>query len=266
VCAIVGLDRLTWLLPASAAIVTVACGVVTNFATDHGAGPLAWVMLAVIAVIASVMAVLIYRKEHGDHAGSMSRSADSRSPTVVGISIAAIVCSVGVVIVSVIAGGGDNLRGGGGNLNNLRVIQEVESYELVSSSAFCPTGDKVDLDTAKSGHGGQPQLGEFLGKCETDGGLAELILEDDRIHTPNGQSLLLPMEHGTVVDDAQCPAVVRQDTSYFISSVSLRDLQAGDYLCVTTDQGNIARVRFDGVDLSFGGKARVVVSYTAWRE
>jgi hypothetical protein len=60
--------------------------------------------------------------------------------------------------------------------NSSQVIKKIESYRLVPADEptienFCPTRDKIDLDSGQPGYGGQVQLGDHLETCRTEGGL-----------------------------------------------------------------------------------------------
>jgi hypothetical protein len=142
-----------------------------------------------------------------------------------------------------------------------RVIQNVSSYKLISSSDFCPTGDKVDLDTARSGYGGQPQLGDFMEECRVEGGLAELILEQDELHTPKNSPLLYLLGAAGTNDQGTCRDALRQ-SERLRSRVSLSELNVGDHMCVKTDQGSVSQVSITSVTRSV--EAEMLIQFTTW--
>jgi hypothetical protein len=142
-----------------------------------------------------------------------------------------------------------------------RVVQNVASYLLVSASGLCPTSDKIDLDTAHSGYGGQPQVGDILEECRVEGGLAELILERDEIHTPKNSQLLYLLDANKAVDQEICRAAVRQ-VERLKSRISLSELHIGDHLCVMTDRQNFAQVTI--VNLVRGIEAEMTIRFTTW--
>jgi hypothetical protein len=142
-----------------------------------------------------------------------------------------------------------------------RSIQEVSSYTLTSSSGFCPTEDKIDLDTAHSGYGGQAQIGDYIDQCRIEGGLAELVLEDDSIHTPDHSRLLfLPMSDDVLGHD-ECRVALRA-TEQLRSAVLLADLNVGNQLCVRTDEGNIAHLTI--LDMAMSSMSELTIEFTTW--
>ncbi|MGW5054582.1 hypothetical protein [Actinokineospora sp. NPDC004072] len=126
------------------------------------------------------------------------------------------------------------------------VVVAATAFRLVpSSDPTTNNTDKVDLDTGCPGWG-PTRIRVGPSRC---GELADLILEDDKIHTP-GYAPLISRPAGAGCDDRTAAAV---------AAVAVTDLRPGAVLCVRTDKGNTADVRVDEV-----GPA-VVISFQTWR-
>jgi hypothetical protein len=98
--------------------------------------------------------------------------------------------------------------------------------------------DKLDIDTGEPGHGSQVQIPGN----ENPGGLAELILEPERLHTPDDEPRYLRVPDGTAVDPAACEARIASDADGMVGTIELTELAQGHTLCVRTDEGLTAVV------------------------
>ena len=154
-------------------------------------------------------------------------------------------------------------------VKSARVLQVGDGYRLVSADEisltnFCPTRDKIDLDSGLPGYGGQPQLGDHLDGCRTNGGFAELILERTGFHGPNNTLLYWPLDRGLPANYSQCAkmSTARADAR---STLPLDSLAAGSRVCVRTDLGNIALVTIEDISNEPGtSEKRVAVDYITW--
>jgi len=143
------------------------------------------------------------------------------------------------------------------------VIEEIDSYHLESAGGFCPTSDKIDLDSGQPGYGGQPQLGDVLDECRTEGGLAELILEEAELHSPNNSQVFVQLDRGTPAGYQQCRAALDGQPDVR-SRLPLASLAVDDQVCVLTDRRNIVLVNIKDIDAGLAGSS-VTIAYIMWR-
>ncbi|MGH3877360.1 MAG: hypothetical protein ACRDSK_10040 [Actinophytocola sp.] len=140
--------------------------------------------------------------------------------------------------------------------NAPRTIQAKSAYQLsASSDPLSNYGDKVDLDTGCPGWGpmhpriGPPRCGE----------LADLIIESVYLHAPDYQPRLIALPNGQQASYDRCQDRLVPPTDA-TGSVELAALTEGAWLCVSTDQGNIAAIRVVGNDT-----ASLVVDFEVWK-
>jgi len=233
------------------AFVPLAVGLVSNVATSTN-NVLVWVAALAVSVLGAATQWLLAART-GDPSTGLWRIA-------AGLLVA---LSASIVVLTALTTAGVR------HPAPPRLINEVDSYSLTSSDGFCPTEDKIDLDSGQPGHGSQPQLGEYdtlpegiQDKCRHEGGLAELILEDDELHGPDGRPTLVLVDGGHA-DFAACRTAVDQ-TPQSTSRVALSAIAAGDRLCVRTDIGNVALVEIKDVDPSLFA-ARITIAFTVWQ-
>jgi hypothetical protein len=171
----VGDHRSAWRWSAGTVSAVSLTGIVVNIATDLKTSVLAWIAVIAATAAGSIAAWAGYTTD------SARRIPQAASVAFVTMCIVAL--TLGIFALASTAGGAATTAAKPAEVSP-RVIQDIPSRTLVSSSDFCPTEDKIDLDTARSGHGGQTQLGDYLDTCRVEGGLAELILEEEEIYTP----------------------------------------------------------------------------------
>jgi hypothetical protein len=240
----------------ASAVPTALLGVAINVATDRN-DVIAWTAVGLATALVALANVVLAVQFAG-----LASSARQR------IGVAAALFSIGVValvwvILSTEPVGGDPRTDG----RSGKVIREVDSYSLVSAdepslSNFCPKDDKLDLDSGQPGHGGQAQLGDYVERCRTEGGLAELILERSELHTPDNSRLYKVMRDASTASFDDCnkalgnPAELR-------ARLSLAELSAGAGVCVQTDEGNIALMRVHRIGKA-GTESEVVISFVTW--
>jgi hypothetical protein len=238
----------------AAAAVSVT-GIAVNIATDLKTSALAWVAVGV-ATAASGATGLVRPVTNGGRAVQLMIT--------VGVSCA---LAVTLWILTVASGAGEDAAdtepgfGAGDPPAESRTVQDVASYELVSSSDFCPTSDKIDLDTARSGYGGQTQLGDYLAKCRVEGGLAELVLEQDEVHGPGNLPRFSTPKPGEEIGRDECLDALAE-AERLRNRLPLNELRNGDAFCVLTDQRNVARVSVLAV--TAGSETRLTIAFTTW--
>lgn len=132
---------------------------------------------------------------------------------------------------------------------------------LEPESFSCTSGveDKIDLDTGMRGHGVQPQIP--YPSCASEGGLADLIVDEGQLHTAsdNHDTLLLVPRNTQDVGAAECAAMT--SGARLAHTLPLRRLRAGDRLCVRTDKGRVALVTLRTI--SAGSTLRL--DYVVWQ-
>jgi len=130
-----------------------------------------------------------------------------------------------------------------------------------SSSIDTNDQDKVDLDTACPGWGGMSiRLGPR--RC---GELADLIVDEEGIHTPEGKPQMLRPPSEPTAGYETCRTMLGQRVNDKMSIIETDDLKPGVTLCVETDKRNIAIVRVDEVGLdAMGNLEKVTISFTIW--
>lgn len=123
-------------------------------------------------------------------------------------------------------------------------------------------GDKIDLDTGLRGHGVQPQIP--YASCASEGGLADLIVDPNEIHSASEHQdtiVLVPRDAGSL-DGAACHAMITSPDVIRQHSLALDGLRAGDRLCVRTDKGHVALVTIR--KLSPG--SHVLIDFVLWEK
>jgi hypothetical protein len=138
------------------------------------------------------------------------------------------------------------------------VVVGSDGYVLVPCSwiMVCNDGDKVDLDTGHPGHGSASlQVGPAR-----DGGPAEIILEDDRIHSSDTTPRFV-IAPGTAATAADCENLLGH-RSYRRVQVGLEDLTEGTKVCVETNEKHVTlvdvmRISLDPVELR--------IAFTTWK-
>ncbi|WP_188191197.1 hypothetical protein [Nonomuraea sp. SYSU D8015] len=138
------------------------------------------------------------------------------------------------------------------------VVASSDGYPLepCSWTLVCNDRDKMDLDTGNPGHGSSSiQVGPAR-----NGGPAEIILEDDRIHGSDTTPRYV-ISPGTTADAADCVNLLAHK-KYRRLEVGLDDLTQGTKLCVETNDKQVAlvtvmRVSYDPVGLE--------IAFTTWK-
>ncbi|MEU7832592.1 MULTISPECIES: hypothetical protein [unclassified Nonomuraea] len=124
-----------------------------------------------------------------------------------------------------------------------------------SWTIVCNDGDKVDLDTGTPGHGSSSiQVG-----AAREGGLAEIILEDDHIHGPDTTRRFV-IAPGTAASADDCVNLLAHE-NYRQLEVRMDDLKQGAKVCVETNEKKVAlvsvmRVSYEPVELE--------IAFTTW--
>jgi hypothetical protein len=176
----------------------------------------------------------------------------------IGASVLLIAVASFVVAYSISGDSGDKRAGDSAstpNTKNAKVVYELESEVLRSSSVLCSGHqDKFDLDTNERGHGDQKQIPG----CTAAGRRADLILDPERLHAPSDDPLMIYVGKATGVDFEYCSKAVVERRTDLTGSIPLSKLDAGDYLCMKTDEGLVAVVRItelteNPVTLTFNG-------------
>ncbi|RSM69647.1 hypothetical protein DMH04_45840 [Kibdelosporangium aridum] len=239
------------------ACATTAVAIAVNFATDLKTNVFAWIAVPLATLLSGVVAEAAQRVVRGEPIRPLFARPGGRRVAIAisALTLAAMIVSVTVVL-TVSTNAGDVAEG-----DTRPAVQQEVGYQLISSSGFCPKTDKLDLDTAQPGRGGQPQLGDLFDQCKMDGGLAELVLEPDEIHTPNGSRQLFLLNHGESAGYRRCLAAL---TERLTDRISLRDIRQGSHICVRTDVGNVAQVGVVKVDRSTGSETHVVIDFSVW--
>jgi hypothetical protein len=140
---------------------------------------------------------------------------------------------------------------------------EKDGYVLRRSSSIATNDqDKIDLDTGCPGWGGMhPRLGPS--RC---GELAELILDQEGIHTAENRPLLIELEQDSAANYESCIAALGAKPARNLSQIEVDSLQANDRICVETDLENIALVQINDVSTdTLGELERLTMSFVVWR-
>ena len=171
------------------------------------------------------------------------------------VPVVAAVVAVAAVMVWAPWSGGDPVAEGAGLVESRR-----GTVTLVPESFACTSGveDKIDLDTGQRGHGVQPQIP--YSSCASEGGLADLIVDEGRLHTAseNQDTILLVPRDETDLDGARCVVLIADGR--LDHTLSLGDLRVGDRLCVRTDRGRVALVTLRRISAG----STVVIHYVVW--
>jgi hypothetical protein len=135
---------------------------------------------------------------------------------------------------------------------------------LVPAAFACTSGvdDKIDLDTGLRGHGVQPQIP--YASCASEGGLADLIVDENEIHSASKYQdtiVLVPRDAGNP-DGAACHAMIISPDANLQHSLPLGDLRAGDRLCVRTDKGHVALVTIRKISAD----SHVLIDFVLWEK
>jgi hypothetical protein len=142
-------------------------------------------------------------------------------------------------------------------------VLRKSSYELAPATITCLDGveDKVDLDTGKRGHGDQPSIP----MCTADGGLADLILETDSIHTSSkNRRNLLTVERTAEATASFCASRIASPSASRQYAIPLGTLADGAQLCVQTDRDRIARVTVAHVPTQ--SAPTMLIDFVVWQK
>jgi len=242
----------------ASAVTTALLGVAINLATDRN-NIIAWTAVVLATMVTGLVNVVA-----GQLAAPTSSTRRRMGVAVVVVAVATL--ALVWVVMSTESGSADAQAGGQPG----RVIREVDSYSLVSAdeaslSNFCPKDDKLDLDSGQPGYGGQTQLGDYLKRCRTEGGLAELILERSELHTPDNSLLYRVMRDGRPASYDDCRKAL-DNPSELRSKLSVGELAAGTGICVRTDEGNVAFMRVHRVGTMRGSsESEAVIGFVTWQ-
>jgi hypothetical protein len=118
--------------------------------------------------------------------------------------------------------------------------------------------DKLDFDTAEPGHGNQAQMN----LCKNSGGLAEVILDPERLHAPGDKGILLPLVGEREAGYGTCRDELSRHRDRVVGTIDLSDLHRGELICVRTDQRLIASMTIDRVVP--GDPSTVTFDVTVW--
>jgi hypothetical protein len=225
--------------------------------------------LATVLIAIAICNIVVYLYRHRVHLGTRR------------IWIRAVANAVIVVVLSVVTfvalpkpgsiASASSLPSGGNATDRGQPIEEPasaptpildkKSYPLRRSSSIDTNDqDKVDLDTACPGWGGMSiRVGPR--RC---GELADLIVDEEGLHTPEGQPQLVrsPPERAGY---ETCRVMLGQRINDRASILETKDIKPGGTLCVETDKRNIAMVRIDQVGLDTSGDLEnVTINFTVW--
>lgn len=164
------------------------------------------------------------------------------------------------------ASGNANSVGGvaaGGTPVSAPSIQKRGYVLQPSSDPFTNTQDKIDLDTGCPGWGDMyPHIGPS--RC---GGLADLIVEQNKLHDANGQPNIIVMPPGVAGTYLSCRALLEATPKNGVNSIQVSSLRDGEMLCVRTDIGNTAVVRLDKVTTNGAGQlTALTIDFEVWTE
>ncbi|MGK5532361.1 hypothetical protein [Streptomyces sp. URMC 129] len=121
-----------------------------------------------------------------------------------------------------------------------------------SNNPFTSDNDKLDIDTGLPGHGSQPQI------RPNAGGLADLIMEPERLHTPDDEPRLM-LTTGSPTDLAACDAALSATPANARGSIPHHELTSGAVLCVRTDLGLTATVEIQDFTPAYPASLTIVV-------
>ncbi|MBO0821012.1 MAG: hypothetical protein J2P26_09210, partial [Nocardiopsaceae bacterium] len=137
-------------------------------------------------------------------------------------------------------------------------------YVLRPSSFFdTNTQDKVDLDTGCPGWGDMhPHVGPS--RC---GGLADLVVEDDSLHTADSRPDIVALPPGATANESSCRSLLSATPNDAVYSIPATSLRNREVLCVRTDIGNTAVVHIRKVVTDGAGQlAAVTIDFKMWTE
>jgi hypothetical protein len=141
-------------------------------------------------------------------------------------------------------------------------LMDKENYVLrPSSSVDTNDKDKVDLDTGCPGWGEMfPHIGPR--RC---GGLADLVVEPDAIHTADDQPAIVVLPPGVEGTYLSCHSRLTSEPNASVSSLPASGLKDGEAMCIRTDQGNTALVQLDKVPKDdLGQLTSVTIEFKLW--
>ncbi len=220
-----------------------AVGLVANFAQIDSLINSGWVaVLRVVSLVVCAIAGLMLWLERRNRPRWSGRSA------VLAMVVAASLTTSAVTFVPT----ADPVRGEG----TAEPVTEPEPFIRKSGYRLKPSSfinsndrDKIDLDTGCPGRGATPhQLGPA--RC---GELADLIVEDYGIHTPDSEPRI------TVLTGPASYNTCHNRTDG-VGTVALDAITSDTELCVTTDKDNVAAVHIDTVD----NNGDITLSYEVW--
>lgn len=229
-----------------AALFPIVAGVATAVTT---AGALA-VILAALAALALSVAMI---------AGLTHRLPDRRKKI---IAVTA-VCAAVVLVAATAVAASASRRGapaappqtGAGDGTDGEPVMSSSGYKLrPSSETRTNDQDKVDLDTGCPGWGSM----DILIGPQRCGEKAELILEEDTLHTPDNATPIVQPSGGTRANQAACRELLSKSGGP--GEIPLSDLADGAELCVRTDKGRIAAVHV----VSLTGSPVLTIDFEVW--
>lgn len=143
-----------------------------------------------------------------------------------------------------------------------RLVVGYDGYVLRRSS-FLDTNDqdKVDVDTGCPGWGGMsPRVGPS--RC---GELADIILDQEGIHTAEGRPRLVSLLPGQVGGYQSCQVALAARPSPAVAEIGVRRLQTQREFCVRTDLGNLAAVVTEELVVDGSGQLEsMTISFRTW--
>lgn len=147
--------------------------------------------------------------------------------------------------------------------NEWHAVMRGNGVSLVPATFACTSGveDKIDLDTGKRGHGVQPQIP--YSSCVSEGGLADLIVDDGQLHSASEhRDTILLVPPGENPDGARCHAMITSEDAALTHALPLGSLRAGDQLCVRTDKGRVALVTIRKI----AAGSHLVIDFVVWQK
>jgi hypothetical protein len=95
--------------------------------------------------------------------------------------------------------------------------------------------------------------------------VADVVVEESGIHTPDYRPRLSRLGSATPGDFAACRAALAAKPDRSVGQIDVSNLEAGDQLCVGTDLGNIALIRISGITKdSLGQLVTLTVAFVVW--
>jgi hypothetical protein len=122
--------------------------------------------------------------------------------------------------------------------------------------------DKIDLDTGCPGWGSTAvRVGPR--RC---GELADIVLDEDGIHTPDERPRLDVLPPGIAGDYQTCRAALDQEPSPAVNQIDSEQLREGVEICTATDLSAMSHVHVDRVTrTSSGTLSTIKISFIVWQ-